>query len=705
MQPGSQAYWRTTLDYLLVFWTGLIAVVWVFHDRISLPVWLQVAGRTHPLLLHFPIVLILFSCLLFFVRNPFKNLTLSFLWLITAHFTAITVLTGLLLKRQEYEGEALTYHQWLGTATYLLSLLLYYAAGLPLRFKQGLAVLALAGLVGTGHFGAEVTHGEDFIAGPFLSASTASADRSGNLVYHELIQPIFDKKCVSCHREGKTKGELRLDSWEGFMKGGKSGPLLAVGDTSESLIAARIHLPMSEKKHMPPKNKPQLTAEELEILDLWVASADIHDRTLAELDPEHPLWQWLEKGATASKYTFPAAREKDIEALNTSFRRVAPLYPDAPALEATYYVRSAFDPRSLTDLKGVAPQLVRIQLNGMPLEGVDLSLLQGFPNLEEIRLNFTNLQADQLKALAPLPKLSKLTLSGNAFDREVIGELARFAHLKELYFWQPNWNSAWKEELKSRLPDTRIDFGFDASQVTYALNAPEISTEKLIFSDSVQVTLEHPVQGTEIRYRLDGLEPDSTTGTRYQGPFWVHATSHLKAKGFAAGWYGSASAESILFKSSYRPKTCKLVHEPNKHYAAQGAQTLMDGVKAKLNHTSGEWLGFTDEPFELELGLDEGPGPREIGLSLLYHEGAYIFPPEQLEIWIGAANTWKKIPAPKVPVSHEIGEIRYGVLTCPLPGEAFDQIRVRLKPIGKLPGWHPGAGAKGWVFIDEILLN
>jgi hypothetical protein len=35
----------------------------------------------------------------------------------------------------------------------------------------------------------------------------------------------------------------------------------------------------------------------------------------------------------------------------------------------------------------------------------------------------------------------------------------------------------------------------------------------------------------------------------------------------------------------------------------------------------------------------------------------------------------------------------------------MDQIRLKAQPIAKLPTWHPGAGAKGWIFVDEILIH
>jgi len=32
-------------------------------------------------------------------------------------------------------------------------------------------------------------------------------------------------------------------------------------------------------------------------------------------------------------------------------------------------------------------------------------------------------------------------------------------------------------------------------------------------------------------------------------------------------------------------------------------------------------------------------------------------------------------------------------------------VRVRAKNYGKCPDWHPGAGGKTWIFVDEIVVE
>jgi hypothetical protein len=441
-------------------------------------------------------------------------------------------------------------------------------------------------------------------------------------------------------------------------------------------------------------------------LRLWVASGGSFDQKITELSREEPLFVLASNKFSAQKsYAFAAASESDVKQLSNFFRKVNPIYPGSPALEVAYYGTSAFDPNSLTELKKVSEQVVKINLNRMPLESVDLDFLADFPNLEELQLNFTGIKAEQISRLKTLPNLRKLAISGNAFGSESLDALGQLKQVRKLFLWNSGLNDQDRNQLQSALSDTQIDFGFDGKGIIYALNQPKIDLEKILFQDSLELVLSHPIRTAEIRYSLDGTEPDSINSPIYSAPIWIKNNTKVMARAFAKDWIGSSPAFTLVFKEGMKPKTYQLADEPHSSYKAKGATTLFDGVKGKANHTSGEWLGYTDAPLELEIYLEPNTATKEISFSLLLHEGAYIFPPETVEIWTGNGSNWQKVPDTATSSSAKVEEPRFGLLSYSLPSTDFDRVKVRLKPISKLPAWHPGAGAKGWVFVDEILLN
>lgn len=629
----------------------------------------------------------------------------TWLLLIGANLAGVTVVAGIFLATEDYTGDALSWHKWTAISSLGVAVALYFLRDRPIAMLRSLAASLAVLLVLAGHFGAALTHGEDFLLAPLKGTEEPTLSLAEAEIFRDLVQPIFESKCISCHQEGKIKGELRLDLLTGIQKGGKSGALFVAGKPELSLLIQRIHLPLEEEEHMPPKNKLQLTEEELEILSLWVSSGGGFDQKVMDLPQEDPLFQLVSARFSAQKsYPFSAADPDDITTLTTFFRKVRPIFPGLPALEVAYYGSSAFESKSLAELKVIQDQVVKLNLNRMPLQDVELGLLADFQNLESLYLNFTSVSGEQLKSLINLPKLEILAISGNTLDEEGIKALAEMPQLKRLYLWQTGLEEQQKKELEKLLPSTRLDFGYEGNGVIYPLNPPKIKFESTLFEGKTEVSLSHPIRSTEIRYTLDGSLPDSISSPVYKDPIVLSTSTPIRARAFAAGWIGSADTKELLIKKGITPTAFNLVTPPNPKYAAKGAASLFDGVKAKANHTTGDWLGFSENPLDITLTLGSVQ-PKLLEVSFLLHEGAYIFPPQSLEVWIGNKGIWKKVTSPPQANSNKIEEPRFGLVSIPLPAGPMDQIRLKAQPIAKLPTWHPGAGAKGWIFVDEILVH
>lgn len=114
---------------------------------------------------------------------------------------------------------------------------------------------------------------------PMGGLVNAAGDR---LVFQHVILPILEAKCNKCHNEDKSKGDLRLDTYEMAMQGGESGSNFVPGKPAESLSIQRIDLPVDDDEHMPPDGKDQLTAEETSLIRWWVQSGASNTQKVAE---------------------------------------------------------------------------------------------------------------------------------------------------------------------------------------------------------------------------------------------------------------------------------------------------------------------------------------------------------------------------------------------------------------------------------------
>jgi hypothetical protein len=82
-----------------------------------------------------------------------------------------------------------------------------------------------------------------------------AADQQG-VTFDKDILPLFKASCVRCHGEQKPRQNLRLDSLEAVLKGGRDGKMVIPGDSTNSLLVAAA-AQIDDKIAMPPKRRPR----------------------------------------------------------------------------------------------------------------------------------------------------------------------------------------------------------------------------------------------------------------------------------------------------------------------------------------------------------------------------------------------------------------------------------------------------------------
>ena len=103
-----------------------------------------------------------------------------------------------------------------------------------------------------------------------------SAREKGLVLFQSDIQPILQNNCLKCHGD-KEKGELRLDSLAGALKGGESEePAIVPGHPEKSLLIEMLAL-----EDMPPKGD-LLKAHEIDLLTRWIEQGAQWDEFAAQ---------------------------------------------------------------------------------------------------------------------------------------------------------------------------------------------------------------------------------------------------------------------------------------------------------------------------------------------------------------------------------------------------------------------------------------
>lgn len=458
----------------------------------------QFAGRFHPLVVHFPIALLLLAALLYLVdararaRRPEPVVPAStavglVLWL-GASSAVVAAIAGLLLGSSGgYGGDTYSRHQWLGlsvAATSMITALLWTVGDRGQRWPRaqaGLFAIVVALLVAAGHLGARLTHGEGYLAehapsmlrgvlggarqqGPRLAGRSPESIK----VYEALVAPVLQGQCVSCHGPAKAEGDLRLDTPQGIAKGGDDGPVVAPGRAASSDLIRRVWLPASHEDAMPPAGHRPLSPADASLLRWWIDQGARADLTLAdaEIGPEiAPVIEALvgpisRGGPTLPTVQVPPATREAIASVTARGFVVEPVADGTPFLHVHATNAGArIDDEAVAVLSEMAPQIAWLDLAATGVTDTGLATLARLPNLTRLHLQRTAIGDAGLAHLEGLAHVEYLNLYGTRVTDAGLARLSALKGLRTLYVWQTAVTPAGVARLTSALPRLTVEMG------------------------------------------------------------------------------------------------------------------------------------------------------------------------------------------------------------------------------------------------------
>ena len=288
--------WGSLFIALLVAITPLFGEPGMANPKTAntLGLWFNFLGGFHPLFLHLPIgafVLVLFLEIIAFFSKNKMNMTLA-LGFAAASSVFATLFGYFLYLTGDYTGELMDEHKRDGIIFTVL-LILTFVIRYSLQYKEeawvkhsylGLLFLSGCMMMSAGHHGGEMTHGDLFKNFPNRIQTERETKSADPVIYTEIVHPIIEAKCVSCHGPDKDKGGLRMDSIEHMLSGGDTEDCLVKSDLEASYMITSMELPIDDEYRMPPKDKPQITDDELKVLKWWVEIGAPEVEKLSEVE-------------------------------------------------------------------------------------------------------------------------------------------------------------------------------------------------------------------------------------------------------------------------------------------------------------------------------------------------------------------------------------------------------------------------------------
>ncbi len=699
------------LDIFIIFFL-------LFEHRIVIPEIVQVPGRAHPLILHFPIVLLVilpFLSVLFNFLKSTKELQNQFLknYVSLTHvFCALTVLFGLILSQEEgYGGSTVFWHKWTGVAVWVGILFIEYAllrTNNNIKFLNYGSIVTLAILVFAGHFGATLTHGEGFLTEPIQQKVEKTPLVEAELFAH-IIFPVLEDKCISCHNPNKSKGDLILSDSSNILAGGENGAIINRDDPIQSLLLENILLDINHDDHMPPKGKPQLTPIEIELIKSWVGYGAPFNLQVSELEENDSLFLLSKAVYSEEKeptYQFKPASDRTIQKLNDNYRLLEPLASKSPALYGRFLSRNQFEESQLAELQAVSDQLVDLNLHNLELTASGMEYLKAFKNLQVLNLNNTGITDESLAPLYELNELFVLSLIGTKVSYEGVSELLEKNPIRKIYVWNTNISDIEHNDLQEKFPALQIigksdEFGIEP----IALNAPSLEPEEGFFKDSIRLTASHVINGVQIRYTEDESLPDSLSSYLYERPILFSDDKQFTFKAYKEGWLGSGPVKASYYKSKYTPDSVKLVTKPNEKYTGTGGDGLVDLKKGPDDFQDRAYLGYRKNEMEVDFYFGSTIKLSEILVSGIIRTDSYIFPAKEIQVFVTQNGKDFSQLLTHTPEQPEKRKFQKSIEAIEIPGQDLKGVKLKFKSVNPIPAWHRGKGDKAWIFVDEVLFR
>ena len=678
-------------------------------------------GNFHPVLVHMPIGILIFAFILEIYQRikPKENLTTSIK--LALGFGVLSALvsigTGLLLEENgAYDPDLLWQHKWMAISLTVLSIVIFFAKDAKqvllqkLYFPLFVAVNIM--LVLAGHWGGSMTHGADFLTKDTTTVKKGIANIDEARVYHDIVQPIFDAKCVSCHNPKKAEGNLLLTSQMEILAGGDTGnPLDSVLDLGKPLIAHRIVLPIEDEEHMPPTGKVQLTSNEVALLKWWMENKNCFECKTVDLDRTKTIQDYLkdleEDTSTRGLLTkaLEPASEEWLSAVAASGISMSPLEEGSPLY--TVYLGNKKD---LTEgvfetLEDYAEHIVELNLANSNFSDTLVSVLAPFENLTKLQLQNTALTDKGLESVAELEKLESLNLYGTAITNAAIEDIKRLPKLTDLYLWRTEITEDAMSGYSAENTGTTVhSIDMDLFGATELL-PPTIVADNYFIKDKVTVEISYPFDDTAIHYTLDGSEPDNSSPT-YSSPITISKTTNLKAITFKEGWGISETAIANFKKSTVDFTGVALNSTPSEKFYSQGGNTLIDLKRGSANFVDGKWIGHEGDHFKATFELAETTDISSVSVGALSAPGSWIFFPVGFNVQISNdGRNFKTIHTKDLGQPDPSSIIALQFFDLDFPTATAKYVRVEVKSVLKNPSWHQNPGGNSWLFVDEIVIN
>ena len=363
-----------------------------------------------------------------------------------------------------YNEETLELHLIWGLITSATTLVGWIAFGIKGQRGKGwvsiIAGLQLVSLFTAGHLGGNLTHGPEYLfehaPNPIRSLAGFAAKEAPRApvsdlaqadVFLDVVQPLLELRCVSCHNPSKIKGGLLLDTYANIMLGGESGASVTPRNLSGSELSVRINHDPEHDDYMPSGGKTPLTAAQAQVMDWWILSGAPESGALADFGNDADIFALIAE-AIAVKITVTNLDELGLPVVTPASRDVimkleslgfdaTPVSEKSGYLDIDFYriVDESISDEHVAALLQARDHIAWLNLGDSGLQDHQIETIAKLSNLLKLDLSKNPVTDAGIIALRSLPNLETLNLHATQITDAALTSLDKLPNLEQAFLW------------------------------------------------------------------------------------------------------------------------------------------------------------------------------------------------------------------------------------------------------------------------------
>lgn len=226
---------------------------------------------------------------------------------------------------------------------------------------------------------------------------------------------------------------------------------------------------------------------------------------------------------------------------------------------------------------------------------------------------------------------------------------------------------------------------------------PIVEAAGQVFRDRQSIGLGLAGDSAQIYFRVNG-----SPYQKYAAPFSIDSNAVLSF--YSVRGNDSSAVETARFYKVRNNYDLRIVNPMNPQYAADGAQTLVDGIEPGKDWRKGNWLGIQGKDFEVITDMKEQTNIGTLSLFCLQDSRSWILYPSQVEFLVSSDG--KKYTSAGIvdnPVKPDDVEVQTrAFLLKPATVLKGRYVKTIARQFGPLPDWHQGKGGQSFIFAGEL---